>query len=70
MKNRVLNFLLAPLALALAIDASAAKAVLDYNIYESISDLVVETSGSLKLPLTSSPVDTCNSGAVVAPAFR
>jgi hypothetical protein len=37
----------------LAVDASPAKAALTYNIYESLGNLVVETSGSLNLTPTS-----------------
>ncbi len=44
--------LLAPLSLACAflVDATPAKAVLNYNIYESLGSLIIETSGSLNLP--------------------
>ena len=40
----MLGFIVTPFALALAIDASPAKAALTYNVYESLGNLVVETN--------------------------
>jgi hypothetical protein len=54
------------LASALAVDASPSKAALTYNIYESLGNLVVETSGSLNLT-PSSIIAACTvSGALVS----
>jgi hypothetical protein len=53
--------LLAPLGLAfaVAVDANPAKAVLYYNIYESLGSLNMETSGSLNLPSTTGSQILC-----------
>jgi hypothetical protein len=56
--------IVAPFALVLAVDASPAKAALTYNIYESLGNLVVETSGSLNLTPTS-PDDFCGFDGVL-----
>jgi hypothetical protein len=55
----MLGFIIASLALVLAVDASPAKAALAYNIYESLGNLVVETNGSLNLT-PKSPSTKCN----------
>ncbi len=49
--KRLSPLLVAPAALLLS--QGQAKAVLTYNIFESGGDVVVQTSGSLNLPLTS-----------------
>jgi hypothetical protein len=66
MKRSVLSVLVGASAILLAVDAKPAGAVLAYNIFESMGDLVVETSGSLNLP---APVGNGNCGAdgVIAP---
>ena len=66
MKRQALTYFLAPFALTLALAASPAKAVLNYNIFESMGDLVVETSGSLNLPLPNVTIQSCGSGALVS----
>ncbi len=54
--------LVAPLGLAcaFAVDATPAKAVLNYNIYESPGSLIIETSGSLSLPPRLTSDANCN----------
>jgi hypothetical protein len=66
MEREALTGLLAPFALTLAITASPTKAMLNYNIFESMDDLVVETSGSLNLPLPNVTIQSCGSGALVS----
>ena len=66
MKKQLLGFVVAPLALTLAIDVSPAKAVLTYNIYESLGNLVVETSGSLNLTPASPGLICGFNGALVS----
>jgi hypothetical protein len=51
MEREALTGLLAPFALTLAITTSPIRAMLNYNIFASMDDLVVETSGPLNLPL-------------------
>jgi hypothetical protein len=66
MKKQFLGLVVAPLALTLAIDVSPAKAVLTYDIYESLGNLVVETSGSLNLTPTSPGLICGFNGALVS----
>ena len=56
----------APFALVLAVDASPAKADLNYKIYESLGNLVVVASGSLRLTPTS-PNTICIYDGVLYP---
>jgi hypothetical protein len=42
----------APVVLTLVFGANPAQAVLDYNIYESLDNFVVEASGSINLPIS------------------
>lgn len=55
-------------AAAFFADASAAKAALEFKIYESLGDLVVETSGSLNLP-ASSGSGNCGAPGAIAPTI-
>ena len=68
--KRFLTTLLAPGFLAFVADANPAKAVLDYNIYESQGNLIVETSGFLNLPGSPGPIVLalgCNIQGVISP---
>ena len=61
--NRLSPLLVAPAAMLLS--QGEAKAVLTYNIFESGGDVVVQTSGSLNLPLTSIISSECyNDGGI------
>lgn len=68
MKKPVLASLLAASTLAFFVDANPADAALEYKVYESLGNLIVETSGSLNLP---SPAGTgnCGGGGVIAPTI-
>ncbi|MFN9659678.1 MAG: hypothetical protein ACK6BC_04780 [Cyanobacteriota bacterium] len=68
MKKVALASTLATVTLALVLDANAAKAALEYNIYESLGNLVVETSGSLNLP-ASAGTGNCGAGGAIAPTI-
>ena len=57
--NRLSPLLVAPAAMLLS--QGQAKAILTYNIFESGGDVVVQTSGSLNLPLTSIGSADCRS---------
>jgi hypothetical protein len=50
MKIKFLAPVFIPAALALVADVGPAMAALDFNIFESMGNLVIETSGSLILP--------------------
>ena len=52
----------------LFVDAKAAKAGLSFNIYESLGNLIVETSGSLNLP-TAAGTGNCGAEGAIAPAI-
>jgi hypothetical protein len=61
--NRLSPLLVAPAAMLLS--QGQAKAILTYNIFESGGDVVVQTSGSLDLPLTSNISSECyNDGGI------
>jgi hypothetical protein len=68
MKKSFLAILVSSSLAVVVVDANAAKASLSFNIYESLGNLIVETSGSLTLP---SPAGSGNCGAdgAVAPTI-
>jgi hypothetical protein len=69
MKKHAFASLLTLFALRLVIDANPAKAVLNYNIYESLGNLVVETSGSLNLPASTGIHTSCLNDGILAPTY-
>ena len=69
MKKHAFASLLTLFALRLVIDANPAKAVLNYNIYESLGNLVVETSGSLNLPASTGIYTNCGFDGALVPVF-
>ena len=65
--KRLSPLLCAPAALLLS--QGQAKAVLTYNIFESGGDVVVQTSGSLHLPLASNNSVECGYDGAITSAF-
>ena len=65
--NRLSPLLVAPAAMLLS--QGQAKAILTYNIFESGGDVVVQTSGSLDLPLTSNNSAECGYDGAIVSAF-
>ena len=65
--NRLAILVAAPTALLLS--QGQAKAVLIYNIFESAGNVVVQTSGSLNLPLTSIGSADCRSDGGLLSVF-
>lgn len=68
MKFRFFSLIFAPITIGLIAGADQAKAVLNYNIYESSGSIVIETGGSLSALPTSTWVARCGAnGAFLAP---
>ena len=59
MKRSLATALLTSTALAATAGSTPAKAVLNYNIYESSGDIIIEASGSLNLPMPTNETTFC-----------
>ncbi len=51
-------------------DIGPAKAALDYSIYESLGNLVIQASGSLNLPAPSTGNGICSQDGMIVPFFQ
>lgn len=68
MKKVVISLLAGVPVFLFAVDAKPARAVLAYNIFESMGDLIVETSGSLILPAQTG-IGNCGADGAIAPTI-
>jgi hypothetical protein len=51
-------------------DVGPAKAALDYSIYESLGNLVIQVSGSLNLPAPATGNGICSQEGAIVPFFQ
>lgn len=70
MKQLALGASAASLALLAASAGNPAQAALNFNIYESSGNLVLETSGSLNLTITGPATKTCGFDGALALTFN